>query len=333
MSAMPGAELDLPPTDDDRKRVIDLIRGASARLGLDEAERRMDAAVKAGSRAELALLMWDLPADAPAQIPGAAGPKASAWQSLGYRLHSTAYALTNGMLVGIWGLTDRHDLFWPFFPIAGWGIGLAAHATIERHNQRRRQQQQERRLERAARGELPGTRRPRTARAPQGAAEVVVMFTDMVDSTRLNMVLGDEDWLTVRNRLRRVLQDSYRSHRGQEVNTAGDGFLARFEEPADAAACAVDIQRRIQSQRQEMGFAPAVRIGIHAGTALEERGDVLGSTVNLASRVTSAAQPREILVTEAVADRLDGRFELHDEGLRDLKGLDRTAHVLSLAWR
>jgi hypothetical protein len=65
MRLMPGAEVELPPTDpptdDDRQRVINLLRGAGPQLGLDEAERRMDAALRAPTRGELALLVWDLP--------------------------------------------------------------------------------------------------------------------------------------------------------------------------------------------------------------------------------------------------------------------------------
>jgi class 3 adenylate cyclase len=53
---------------------------------------------------------------------------------------------------------------------------------------------------------------------------------------------------------------------------------------------------------------------------MEETGDLLGTVINMAARVTSEAQPAEVLVTEAVADQLDGRFELADRGVRTLKG-------------
>ena len=136
----------------------------------------------------------------------------------------------------------------------------------------------------------------------------------------------------VRARYRDLLRDSYEAYRGHEVSSQGDGFLTRFERPGDAVQCAIDFQRKLHDQRRQFGFAPAVRIGINAGDAIEEQGDVLGTTVNLASRVTGTAEPNEILVTEAVADALDDRFRLRDGGLREMKGLDRSVHVISVSW-
>ncbi|HMC38227.1 MAG TPA: adenylate/guanylate cyclase domain-containing protein [Acidimicrobiales bacterium] len=348
---MSGAELERPPTDppteipsdDDRGRVINLLRGAGSRLGLEEAERRMDAALRAPTKGELALLVWDLPDAARATPEDTTRPRVGAWRSFAFRIHGTVYGLVNGMLVGIWALTDSHDLFWPFFPIAGWGIGLAAHGVTTRAVQRHNYDQQVKRLERSARGELGRPSHPHPApphrhgRVPDGAAartaKVAVMFTDVVDSTRLTMVIGDADWAKVRRRYLGLLRDCYTTTNGTEVSSQGDGFLARFDRPADAVRCAVAFQQKVQAQRDEVGFAPAVRIGVNAGDAIEERGDVLGTTVNLAARVTQAADPNEILVTEVVADALDGRFQLRDEGLREMKGLDRQVHVLSVAWK
>lgn len=377
---MSDAELtrnsELAPTDEDRVRVLNLLRTASSGLGLDEAERRMDAAVKAPTKAELALLVWDLPDATSASPPDVTPPKAGALRSLAFRLHGTTYGLVNAMLVGIWAITDSNHLFWPFFPIAGWGVGLGAHAVVTRNAQRAQYEKQIKRLEKRGRGELATSRSAREltppwdqaptvrpsrepsrepnrepsrgpSRGPSRAnrsgsgrpavaearrARVVVMFTDMVDSTRLTMVIGDEDWTRVRSRYRKLLTEAYAGFGGQEVSAQGDGFLARFSRPSEAAQCAIDIQRKIQAQRNEYGFAPAVRIGVHAGDAMEEQGDVLGTTVNIASRVTSAAEPNEILVTEAVADQLDDRFQLSDGGLRAMKGLDRQAHVLIISW-
>lgn len=334
---MAGAEVDLPPTDDDRSRVINLLRSASPKLGLEETERRMDAAIAASSRADLALLVWDLP-DAAAASPSVPPPKVGAWRSPLFRAHATTYVLVNGMLVGIWDLTSPHGLFWPFFPIAGWGIGLVGNAFGVRAYQRERYRKQVRRLEKLASRPAPAAggdgSRPARGRPPalNAAASVTVMFVDVVDSTRLNLVIGDEDWTRLRRRYRALMQAAYADHNGREVNTAGDGFLARFDRPSDAVRCAIGIQARLAAQREDVGFAPGVRIGLNAGPAIEEDGDVLGTTVNLASRVTASAEPNEILVTESVADTIGDRFRLVDAGLRELKGLDRTAHVFTVAW-
>ncbi|HET6964641.1 MAG TPA: adenylate/guanylate cyclase domain-containing protein [Acidimicrobiales bacterium] len=331
---MSGAGVELPPTDpptdDDRRRAINLLRGAGARLGLEEAERRMNAALRAATKGELALLVWDLPDAAGGTPPDTPRPRIRARDSVAFRTHATAYSLVNGMLVGIWALTDVHDLFWPFFPMAGWGIGLGMNAVAARAAQRHRYQKELWRLERPL--SAPNTE-ARIGDHRSRPAKVTVMFTDVVDSTRLTMVIGDQDWTRLRARYRQLLQECYADNRGTEVSSSGDGFLARFERPADAVRGAVAFQRRLEEQRHQVGFAPAVRVGINAGDAIEEAGDVLGATVNLAARVTAAAEPGEILVTEVVADALDGSFHLIDQGLREMKGLERKVHVLSVGWQ
>jgi class 3 adenylate cyclase len=314
---------------------------------LDETDRRMDLAIKANSVGDLALLVWDLPDKPTAEAPVPQGRRArraaarqadstSIWMSAAFRAHATAYTLVNSMLVGIWAITDSHDIFWPFFPIAGWGIGLGMHAVATHTVERSRQEKAARR---AAQGDRPrppkpiGTSRPAINQVSAQKTTVSVMFTDVVDSTRLTKVIGDEDWIRLRARYRDLLRSCYQANRGQEVSSQGDGFLARFPTPAEAVRCAAQIQTRLESQRQDVGFAPSIRIGINCGEAMDEAGDLLGTVVNVAARVTAEAEANEILVTEAVADRLDGSFKLSDGGLRPLKGLDRTAHVLSVIWR
>ena len=334
MSPMAGAEIDLPPTDppsdEDRRRVINLLRSAGSKLGLDEVERRMDAALQVPTKGDLALLVWDLPNSTNVTPAGRQQFRLSAWRSSAFQAHAAAYGMVNAMLVGIWAITDSHGLFWPFFPIAGWGIGLGMNAVAARAAQRHRYEKELHRLERASEAKaLVGPKRSEGRRS----ARVTVMFTDVVDSTRLTAVIGDQDWARLRARYRQLLHECYTATRGSEVSSSGDGFLARFERPVDAVRCAVAFQHKLADQREATGFAPAVRIGINAGDAVEEEGDVLGTTVNLAARVTSAAQPDEVLITEVVADQLDGEVELRDEGLREMKGLDRQVHVLSVSWQ
>jgi class 3 adenylate cyclase len=109
-------------------------------------------------------------------------------------------------------------------------------------------------------------------------------------------------------------------------------MLARFESPADAVLCGVDIQSELGAAREVNDFVPEVRIGVHAGDVVEEEGDLIGRVINLASRVTGEATPGEILVTEPVADQLVGKLELEDKGLRTLKGLAQPRHLLAVRW-
>jgi len=161
---------------------------------------------------------------------------------------------------------------------------------------------------------------------------VVVMFADVANSTALNEAMGDHAWTRLRARHLATLRGCIGEHDGAEVSTQGDGIFARFDHPADAVACAVEIQRRIEHHLEETGFAPRVRVGIHAGEAVEDESDLIGNMVNLAARVAAVADPSEICVTEPVADKTGDRFRLEDRGLHTLKGVARPRHLLSVRW-
>jgi class 3 adenylate cyclase len=117
------------------------------------------------------------------------------------------------------------------------------------------------------------------------------------------------------------------------VSTQGDSFFVRFDDVARAVACAEAIQRTMEDER-EGAFLPEIRIGLHAGEAVEDDGgDLLGHVVNVASRVTGAAEGGQILVTETVADRAPAETKLEDCGLVDLKGVSQPRHLLAVVWR
>jgi class 3 adenylate cyclase len=160
---------------------------------------------------------------------------------------------------------------------------------------------------------------------------VAVMFSDIVDSTRLAEEVGDDEWTSVVGRYREFVRAAFAGRGGEEVGTQGDGFLAQFPSPADAVLCAIDIQRDIEDVAAA-GFGLQLRIGVHAGEAVHEDGDLIGRVVNLASRVTGEADPGEILVTEPVADYVGGRLQLQDRGLRELRGVPQPRHLLAVVW-
>lgn len=249
--------------------------------------------------------------------------------------------------------------FWPVFLILGWGLLLIIHAGFAVSNalfgdpaKKRRKKlakeigtgtkeiakevvsaidkAHERRMARDARRQRStvGTTPPPTA----GRRWVTVMFCDIADSTSHNERLGDEEWHRVLAHIRTVTRSALAQRGGNEVGTAGDGMLARFESPADAVLCGIDIQSELGQARATSDFVPEVRIGVHAGDAVEEDGDLIGRVINLASRVTDSANPGEILVTEPVADQLVGKLELEDKGLRALKGLAQPRHLLAVRW-
>lgn len=319
---------ELPATYEERERTVELLRGVGGKLDLYELERRLDAAVVARTRGQLAVLTWDLN-----QLTERPEQRRRVWDSTGFRLHAAAYGLTNGFLVGTWVLTGA-GFFWPFFPAASWGIGLGIHGAatnaVQRHRQRRAATYRPRIQARMQPPTQIST--VREAPAKRSRIVVVVMFSDVVDSTALTRAIGDDEWSRIRARHLALLRSCYEAHQGEEVSAKGDGFLVRFASPTDAARCAVEIQRRLQGQRDGDGFALKVRIGLHSGEAVVDSNDVLGTVVNLAARVMSEAAPGEVLVTETLADQLEARFEFEDRGLRTLKGFTQPRHLLAVRW-
>ncbi len=226
--------------------------------------------------------------------------------------------------------------FWPIWLWLFWGLGWALH-TVSVFSKllpgRRRQHRRERRNRHheAVHAAHEAGSAVLTGKAPVGRGYVVAMFTDLSGSTATNEQVGDGRWAEIVGLHRNIVRSATETHRGVEVGTQGDGFFVRFDQPADAAACAARIQRDSATVRGKGDFVPPVRIGIHLGEAIHDDDDVLGQVVNVAARLLEVARPHEILVTEPVADSVElGVFE--DRGLVNLKGITQPRHVLSLTW-
>jgi class 3 adenylate cyclase len=390
-------------SDDDRLQVVTRLREAAGQgaIGLDELEERIEATYEAKTIFDLEPITADLPAVVTSKtLANVPHRRPLVMEDDEFRSHFTVYCMVIGMLIGIWLLGGADSHFWPFYPAAGWGIGLGSHYQKAASHQRKRlararslgitlaeleiREEEERKARRAQRRvqrashlgrhgrygsspavdaamkyaetatesamkhvdkalqrAVPPVPTPPSAGAPAAGPAagpggttrfVVAMFVDVVGSTGLNEALGDDGWVRVRGRLQDTLRECFEREGGWEVNSAGDGILARFEHPNSATCAAVEIQRRLARQRDETGFAPSVRIGIHSGDAVEVGDDLIGGVVNLASRVTGAGEPDQITITEHVADHLDPSFDTEDRGIHSLKGVSRPRHLLTVRW-
>jgi class 3 adenylate cyclase len=160
------------------------------------------------------------------------------------------------------------------------------------------------------------------------------MFTDIVTSTDLVGLIGDDAWSELLRWHDRELRAAFSAHGGEEVNHTGDGFFVAFARALDGLECAVDIQRRLARHRREHGFAPRVRIGLHSADATREGRDYRGGGVHVAARVGAAAGSEEILVTSAVLDGVGpNRFGLSEPRSLTLKGVREPVEVRGVAWR
>ena len=157
------------------------------------------------------------------------------------------------------------------------------------------------------------------------------MFTDIVGSTNLAEMLGDQAW----ERLLRWHDDTLRglvkAGGGDIVNSTGDGFFAAFASAAAGVACAIAIQRALRDQRAATGFAIAVRIGLHTAEANRRDDDYSGMGVHIAARVAALAGGGEILVT---AETLEESGGPPGDGLRsvEIRGVTSGARVATIAW-
>jgi adenylate cyclase len=273
---------------------------------------------------------------------------------------AAAWVLTSGSFSELSELARDPTLsrklgFWPIWVFLAAGASLVVHLgfvvakLFGDRARRRRRRAAERAAQRVTRAgtqvgaqlgdalaemlrSLAVRRRDRT-QLTQGPVKrwVAVMFSDIVDSTRLTEEVGDEEWTGVVARYREFVRAAFAARGGEEVGTQGDGFLAQFPNPTDAVLCAVDMQRDIEGVAAA-GLGLQLRIGVHAGEAVHDDGDLIGRVVNLAARVTGEADPGEILVTEPVADYVGGQLELRDRGLRELRGVTQPRHLLAVVW-
>jgi class 3 adenylate cyclase len=168
--------------------------------------------------------------------------------------------------------------------------------------------------------------------APPESADRAFMFTDITGSTVLLEAIGDEAWTDLRRWHDGELRRSFAAHDGEEVDHTGDGFFVAFGDAVAAIGCAQDIQRRLAQHRREHGFAPQVRIGVHAALATNAGTTYTGMGVHVAARIGALAHGGEIVASASTVEALDG-VDVEDRRTVELKGVSEPVEVLSVRWR
>jgi small GTP-binding protein len=134
-----------------------------------------------------------------------------------------------------------------------------------------------------------------------GVAMIAIVFTDIVDSTKLCSDLGDAPWDDIRQRHFARVQQLIRESSGFFIKNTGDGVLAAFHNAEDA----VTFARAIASNT---GHAVVrVRVGVHVGQVTIDSDDAFGRHVNLAARVMSALKNDGVIISDQVKIDLDAR--------------------------
>ena len=162
--------------------------------------------------------------------------------------------------------------------------------------------------------------------APEGdVVTVTVLFTDIVSSTEQAARLGHRKWSVVTDNHDAMVRAELLRHRGREVRTTGDGFLATFDATGRALHCAAELV----AGTKDIGLD--LRAGVHTGEVGMRGEDIEGLAVNIAKRVCDLAGPGEVFVTRTVTDHVVGSgIEFEDRGEHELKGVPGTWRLFSV---
>lgn len=173
---------------------------------------------------------------------------------------------------------------------------------------------------------------------PLTGGVITMMFTDIVDSTKIKAEIGDRRYFDdVLKRHNTLVRQCVSGHNGRELKAIGDAFLVGFSVPPNAVACAVEIQQRLAASPILAGCDPLeVRIGLHTGTPIVFRDevskliDLSGADVDKAARVEALAKGGQALISEETRTLAKPK-EVHDWGLWELKGIARH-RIFEVLW-
>ncbi|WP_188112829.1 adenylate/guanylate cyclase domain-containing protein, partial [Mycobacterium simiae] len=163
---------------------------------------------------------------------------------------------------------------------------------------------------------------------------VVVLFTDLVDSTALASRVGPERAEELRIEHFRLLRAAIAGANGLEVKNTGDGLMVVLPSAVAAVECAQAIQQRHELRNRRVGEQLLVRIGMSMGDATRSEGDVFGPPVVEAARLCAKANPGQVLlsnVTRVMVGRR-GEHKFRSVGELELKGLPEPVAACELLW-
>ena len=162
-----------------------------------------------------------------------------------------------------------------------------------------------------------------------------IMFTDIEGSTATTQAVGDAVAQEMVRTHNEIVRRALHKFDGSEVKHTGDGIMASFLSPAASLECAIAIQRSLAAHTTLNADHPkfSVRIGINAGEPVIEDGDLFGTAVQVASRICTRAEPRQILVSDVVRQLVAGKgFLFADRGESELRGFEDPVRLYEVRW-
>jgi len=152
-----------------------------------------------------------------------------------------------------------------------------------------------------------------------------ILFTDLVGSTQKARALGDASWAALLEAHHAAVRRELARFSGEEIDTAGDGFLALFDGPARAIRCALAIRDALHPLELE------VRAGVHTGEVERPAGDKpRGIAVHVGARIMALAGTGEVLVSSTTHDLVAGSgLDFEDRGEHELRGIEGARRVFA----
>jgi len=176
--------------------------------------------------------------------------------------------------------------------------------------------------------------KPSAEKNPDSAFRAI-MFTDLKDSTAMGVQLGDKKAMHFLRIHNAITRNAIREYEGREVKHTGDGFLISFDKITNALAGGIAVQRSLRAYNNENPCEMIhVRIGLSAGEPVDEDGDLYGTSVNLAARLCTHAEPDGILVDSTVHELCgDPQFAFVERDAIVPKGFAETVQVYEVLWQ
>jgi class 3 adenylate cyclase len=160
-----------------------------------------------------------------------------------------------------------------------------------------------------------------------------ILFTDMVDSTRLTQQLGDREAMRLLREHDTIVRAALARFGGSEVKHTGDGIMAAFTSASQAVRAAMQVQQALQEHNETERSRFHVRIGVAAGEPITEQDDLFGAAVHQAARLCACSSPDCIVVSAGVHDLCRGKgIRFSDAGPIVVKGFDEPIGHFEVDW-
>jgi adenylate cyclase len=167
----------------------------------------------------------------------------------------------------------------------------------------------------------------------RGDQECAILFTDLVEFSAWALEAGDADAIELLRGVARAVEPAIEGQDGKVIKRLGDGHMAVFPSAGKAVVAVCDANERL-GQIAADGYRPRIRAGVHVGKPRKLGGDYLGVDVNIAARVTEAAGPEQILISESARQQLsEEEFEFKRQRRFRAKGAPKDLEVYSVTPR